>query len=166
VRTEENDEILPWVKFRKEYYLALVELPDEEYILLSKAHFSSIPNSLITNSTGLKFFKIFFFFLTVFDFSIPPFYFYINSGYKGFNTTYFTNHEQQKVAEEVVLEEKKIDLKKQNIDFYVKKAMVFARKNGLPTHLQGRASFLTQEYISDFYVEYGIFFNLCHKVIS
>jgi hypothetical protein len=43
--------------------------------------------------------------------------FYINSGYKGFQTKYFTEHEQQEVAEEVVLEEKKIDLKKQNIDF-------------------------------------------------
>jgi hypothetical protein len=32
VRTEENDEILPWVKFRKEYYLALVEVKYKSYI--------------------------------------------------------------------------------------------------------------------------------------
>ena len=238
VRMEENDEILPWVKFRKEYYLALIGLPDEEYILLSKALFSvmfegkkpdeiTFENHLLNAVFGLiihridadarryfgsqkggieksktvknkkkilKNFNPVEFVVQRFEIeeelalkfigartarkqqndvgALEGFHkkmdnaialskknakntdvinFYITSGYKGFNTTYFTNHEQQEVAEEVVFEEKKIDLKKQHIDFYVKKAMAFAFKNGLPTHMQGRASFLTQDYISYHY---------------
>ena len=242
VRTEENDEILPWVKFRKEYYLALVELPDEEYILLSKALFSvmfegkkpdeiTFENHLLNAVFGLiihridadarryfgsqkggieksktvkkkkkilKNFNSVEFVIREFGIeeklalefigartarnqqndvgALEGFYkkmkfaialskknaenkdvinFYINSGFKGFQTKYFTEYEQQEVAEEVALEEKKLGSRKEHVDFYVKKAMDFARKNGLPKDREGRASFLTQEYISDFYVEYG-----------
>jgi hypothetical protein len=79
--------------------------------------------------------------------------FYIDSGYRGFQQKYFLSHEQ----EEVALEANNSDSKKEQVDFYVKKAMDFARKNGLPEDKEGRASYLTQEYIGRLYdVSYDI----------
>jgi hypothetical protein len=76
--------------------------------------------------------------------------FYIDSGYRGFLQSYFLKHEQ----EEVALEANNSDSKKEQVDFYVKKAMDFARKNSLPEDKEGRASYLTQECIGKFFYFY------------
>ena len=241
VRTEENDEILPWVKFRKEYYLALIGLPDDEYILLSKALFSvmfegkkpdeiTFENHLLNAVFGLiihridadarryfgsqkggieksktvkkkkkilKNFNPVEFVVQKFEIdeklalefigartarnqqndigALEGFHkkmkgaiaaskknaenkdvvnFYIDSGYRGFQQKYFINDEQEQEDCTKSARELKLYTRKKHIDLYVKKAMEFARKNGLPKDMEGRASLLTQEHIKDFYVKY------------
>ncbi len=240
VKMEANDENLPWVKFRKEYHCALLGLPDDEYILLSKALFSvmfgakkpdeiTFKNHLLTavfelichridadvrryfgSQKGgmqkskivknkkkiLKNFNPVEYVVKEFEIeeklalefigartarnqqndigALEGFHkkmkgavalskrnsenkdvvnFYIDSGYRGFQQKYFLSNEQ----EELALEANNSDSKKERVDFYVKKAMDFARKKGLPEDKEGRASYITQDYIGRLYdVSYDI----------